>query len=165
MVGDSLWVLRLLPPLKLVAMILLKVALNTKKINHQSWLHRKMETHLLYDCWLQTKLVTISRLFVHFCIWDNCVELSKYHHIIHAYCHQNWRTAVMKVETDIIANIAASPIGRAVIMFVETSKTDVIVFIGKVIMCLTSHWMIIFSIRVSPLILRISLCKIKGKMH
>jgi hypothetical protein len=33
MVGDSLWVLRLLPPLKLVAMILLKVALNTKKIN------------------------------------------------------------------------------------------------------------------------------------
>jgi hypothetical protein len=44
----------------------------------------------------------------------------------------------MKVETDIIANIAASPIGRAVIMFVETSKTDVIVFIGKVIMCLLS---------------------------
>jgi hypothetical protein len=33
MVGDSLWVLRLLPPQKLVAMILLKVALNTKKIN------------------------------------------------------------------------------------------------------------------------------------
>jgi hypothetical protein len=31
MVGGSLWVLRLLPPLKLVAMILLKVALNTKK--------------------------------------------------------------------------------------------------------------------------------------
>jgi hypothetical protein len=33
MVGGSLRVLRLLPPLKLVAMILLKVALNTK--NHQ----------------------------------------------------------------------------------------------------------------------------------
>jgi hypothetical protein len=30
MVGGSLWVLRLLPPLKLVAMILVKVALNTK---------------------------------------------------------------------------------------------------------------------------------------
>jgi hypothetical protein len=30
MVGGSLRVLRLLPPLKLVAMILLKVALNTK---------------------------------------------------------------------------------------------------------------------------------------
>ena len=30
MVGGSLWVLQLLPPLKLVAMILLKVALNTK---------------------------------------------------------------------------------------------------------------------------------------
>ena len=29
MVGGSLWVLRLLPPLKLVAMILLKVALST----------------------------------------------------------------------------------------------------------------------------------------
>jgi hypothetical protein len=44
----------------------------------------------------------------------------------------------MKVETDIIANTAVSPIGRDVIMFVETSKTDVIVFIGKVIMCLTN---------------------------
>jgi hypothetical protein len=31
MVGGSLRVLRLLPPIKLVAMILLKVALNTKK--------------------------------------------------------------------------------------------------------------------------------------
>jgi hypothetical protein len=29
-VGSSFWVLQLLPPLKLVAMILLKVALNTK---------------------------------------------------------------------------------------------------------------------------------------
>jgi hypothetical protein len=35
MVGGSLWVLRLLSPLKLVAMILLKVALNIKnQINH-----------------------------------------------------------------------------------------------------------------------------------
>jgi hypothetical protein len=33
MVGDSLRVLRLLPPLKLVTMILLKVALNTNKSN------------------------------------------------------------------------------------------------------------------------------------
>jgi hypothetical protein len=36
MVGGSLLVLRLLPPLKLVAMILLKVALNTIKIKIKS---------------------------------------------------------------------------------------------------------------------------------
>ena len=34
-VDSSLWVLRLLPPLKLVAMIVLKVALNTKKSINQ----------------------------------------------------------------------------------------------------------------------------------
>jgi len=42
-------------------------------------------------------------------------------------------TRVLKVETGIITSIAASPIGRAVIlvkMFVEAFKTDVIVFIG-----------------------------------
>ena len=43
-------------------------------------------------------------------------------------------TAVLKVETDIIASIAASPIGQLlVIMSVDTFKTDVIVFIGNVI--------------------------------
>jgi hypothetical protein len=39
----------------------------------------------------------------------------------------------MKVETDIITSIAASPIGWAVILmiiYVETFKTDVIIFIG-----------------------------------
>jgi hypothetical protein len=39
----------------------------------------------------------------------------------------------------------------------ETFKTDVIIFIRNVIMCLLSHWQIIFSIRVSRLILTISL--------
>ena len=39
-------------------------------------------------------------------------------------------TVVMKVETDIIASLA---------MYVETFKTNVIVFIGNIIMCLTSH--------------------------
>ena len=51
-------------------------------------------------------------------------------------------TAALKVVTDIIACIAASPLERAailVIMFVETFKMEVIVFIGNVIMCLTSH--------------------------
>jgi hypothetical protein len=42
MVGDSLWVLRLLPPLNLVAMnigeILLKVALKHQKLNQQRYL-------------------------------------------------------------------------------------------------------------------------------
>ena len=48
----------------------------------------------------------------------------------------------MKVETDIITNITVSLIGRAVllvIMYAEIFKTDVIIFIGNVIMCLTSH--------------------------
>ena len=58
-------------------------------------------------------------------------------------------TTVMKVETDIITNITVSLIGRAVllvIMYVEIFKTDVIIFIGNVIMCLTSHWLMIFCI-------------------
>jgi hypothetical protein len=44
----------------------------------------------------------------------------------------------MKVETDSIVGIVASPIGQAVIMYVDTFKTDVIVFIGNIIVCLTS---------------------------
>ena len=46
-------------------------------------------------------------------------------------------TAILKVETDIIANISASLVGRAgifVIMSVEAFRTDVIAFIGCVIM-------------------------------
>jgi hypothetical protein len=51
-------------------------------------------------------------------------------------------TAVLKVETDIIASIAASLTGRAmilVIMYVEIFRTGVIVFIGNVITCLMSQ--------------------------
>jgi len=47
-------------------------------------------------------------------------------------------SAVWKVEKDIITSITASLIGR-LIMYVETFKADVIVVIGNVIMCLTSH--------------------------
>ena len=50
--------------------------------------------------------------------------------------------AVLKVETDIITSIAVSLIGRAVILvilYVDTFKTDVIVCIGYIIKCLTSH--------------------------
>ena len=54
-------------------------------------------------------------------------------------CHDIYRKiAAMKVETDIVASIAANLIGGAVIMYVNTFKTNVIVFIGN-IMCLTSH--------------------------
>ena len=56
------------------------------------------------------------------------------------------------VETDIVNSIAASPIGRDMIMHVETFKTDVIAFIVNVIMRLTYE------------ILTISLCEIKVKM-
>ena len=54
-------------------------------------------------------------------------------------------TAVIKVKTDSIVGIVASPIGQAVIMYVDTFKTDVIVFIGNIIVCLTSSWPIIFQ--------------------
>jgi nucleoside phosphorylase len=47
---------------------------------------------------------------------------------------------ILNVETDIITSIAASPTAAILlIMCVEIFKTDVIVFIGDVIMCLTSH--------------------------
>ena len=42
--------------------------------------------------------------------------------------------AVLKVEADITANIEACQIGWAVIMYVETLKTDIIVIIGNIIM-------------------------------
>ena len=61
--------------------------------------------------------------------------------------------AILKVETNIIATISASPIGRAgifviwsveafragifVIWSVDAFRTDVIVFINDVIMCFT----------------------------
>jgi len=50
--------------------------------------------------------------------------------------------ALMKIETDIISSITPSLIGPAVIfviMFVETFKTDAIVFICNIIICLISH--------------------------
>ena len=52
----------------------------------------------------------------------------------------------MRVDIDIITSIAVILIGPTVIMYVETFEIDVIVFIGNVIMCLTSHWPIISGI-------------------
>ena len=46
-------------------------------------------------------------------------------------------------------------------MKVKTFKADVIVFIGNLMICLTSHWSIIFSIMVSSMIPKISLGEIK----
>ena len=60
---------------------------------------------------------------------DNCRFKNKYR-----------ITSVLKVETYIITSISVSPIGRAVIMSVDTFKTDVIVFIGNDIMCLTDSF-------------------------
>ena len=54
-------------------------------------------------------------------------------------------TAILKFETNVIANISVNPIWRAVIfviMSVDTFKTDVVVFIGDVIMCFRSDWLI-----------------------
>ena len=50
------------------------------------------------------------------------------------------------------------------IMYIETFRTAVIVSMDNVIMCLMSYWPIIFSIRISSLILIISLGGMKWKM-
>jgi hypothetical protein len=61
MVDGSLRVLPLLPPLKLVAMILLKVALNTKKSNQiNQW--AKLRCHILG--WSSSEIVS-SDLALH----------------------------------------------------------------------------------------------------
>ena len=55
--------------------------------------------------------------------------------------------AILKVETDIIANISSSPMGRAVIfviMFVEARITDIIVFISDVMCMRVTNWPNIF---------------------
>ena len=58
---------------------------------------------------------------------------------------------MLKVETDIIANISASSIGQAgifVIMSDEAFWSDLIVFIRDIIMCFTSDWPINLRMRV-----------------
>ena len=56
------------------------------------------------------------------------------------HIHYTYRiTSVLKVERDIITSVAVNPIGRVVIVYMETFKADVSVFIGNVIMCVTSH--------------------------
>ena len=49
----------------------------------------------------------------------------------HVKCNKYRIMVVMKVEKD-IASIRASPVGWAVIMYVETFKSDNIVFIGNI---------------------------------
>ena len=64
----------------------------------------------------------------------------------------------MKVETNIIASFTASLVGRTrilVIIYFETFKTNVFIWVTLTI---------IFSSMVIPLILKISLGEIKGKM-
>ena len=56
------------------------------------------------------------------------------------HIHYTYRiTSVLKVERNIITSVAVNPIGRVVIVYIETFKADVSVFIGNVIMCVTSH--------------------------
>ena len=61
-------------------------------------------------------------------------------------------TTILKVETDIISYISASPWGQAgifVIMSVEAFRTD-FVFICDVIMCFTSDWPINLRVTIWP---------------
>lgn len=58
-------------------------------------------------------------------------------------------TGALKVHADIIINMTTFPVERTiilVIMYVTTFKTHVIVFMDNIVMCLTSHWLMIFSI-------------------
>jgi hypothetical protein len=67
----------------------------------------------------------------------------------HLFFNKYRITTVLKVETDIISSIAASPIGWAMILliiYVKIFKTGVIVFISDVKICLSSHLPIIFKI-------------------
>ena len=71
-----------------------------------------------------------------------------------------------------MTSITASPIGRGVIMSVDTFKTDFIVFMGDVIMCLMSDLLIcelrtdliFLCIKVRSVIQTLSVAHIKGKM-
>ena len=86
--------------------------------------------------------------------------------IINTYTSSYRKMTVMMVETDFVTSITTSMICKAVtlvILLVETFIIDAIVFIGDVIMCLTSHGLIIFGIIVSMLILIISLSETKEK--
>jgi hypothetical protein len=49
-------------------------------------------------------------------------------------------------------------------IYVKTFTSDVIVFIGNVMLCMTSYWSIIYMISISPSTLKRSLYKIKGEM-
>ena len=87
------------------------------------------------------------------------------------YNHRSFNTyritAVLKNETDIITNIASSPIEWAailVIMYVDSFKTNVIKLIDNIIMCWTYHRSKMFSIRGSSVILTISRCEIRVSM-
>ena len=111
-----------------------------------SWYTSKMA------CLLSHGINMIMALNNHFYSWE--VESDQKYRI----------NAIMKVETDIFVSIAESLI-VIVIMYVETFKIEVVVFIGSVIMSLTSYWLITFSINGSMLILKISLNKIKANMY
>ena len=71
----------------------------------------------------------------------------------------------MMLKTDIICSITAILINvlHVLIIYVKTFKTDYIVFISNMIKCLRSH-RIIFSITVSPLMLKMSICEINGNI-
>jgi hypothetical protein len=66
-------------------------------------------------------------------------------------------TAVMKIETDIITSIGCDTSDNVCLDLQNLCYC----FSGSVIMSLMSHLLIIFSIRVSLLILRISIDEIK----
>ena len=69
------------------------------------------------------------------------------------------------MDIHIVTSIAVRPIGRALIMYVETIKTDVIVFIGIIHDNLKSHCSLFSSIDASLLILTISLSEIKLQIN
>ena len=89
--------------------------------------------------------------------------------------HRNYHSSInieciitVKVVIGMIFSISERPIRRDVIhviMYVETFKIDVTVFIVINNMCFKSNWWIIVSIRVSTLILTMSLDDVKDNVQ
>lgn len=74
--------------------------------------------------------------------------------------------AILKLETDIITNVAGSPKGKAAIleiMYNRDFKTGVNVFVDNIIMCFTSHQLIILNL-LSQFVDTDNVSEIKGNM-
>jgi hypothetical protein len=120
--------------------------------------------HLEWECEIRPS--SVKSVFIKYLL----CHLSCLYYFLCLYFNTCRITAVLKDETDIINSITRRLTGRAVIivimyMYVKTFKTlDVIIFIDIKHRNIRLNWPIFTSIRVSLLMLTISLTEIKEKM-